>query len=112
MIDDTDESGTPARVATPVSADKSADQKPTGKAADNASQTTPTPAPAASPQTAEKGEPARATSDQAQQQPAPATLGVAELSPEIRTRLRKLEKLEKTYPGTFYGQNRDQVTSK
>lgn len=98
VIDDTDESGTPARVATPVSADKSADQKPAGKTADIVAQTSPTPAATAS-QNAEKGETARAASDQAQQT-SPATSGGAELSPEIRTRLRKLEKLEKTYPGT------------
>ncbi|KAK3364472.1 hypothetical protein B0T25DRAFT_563492 [Lasiosphaeria hispida] len=71
VIDDTDESGTPARVATPVPADKEAQNK-------NAK---------------DMAEPQKEDSGEAVKAPFPT----AELA-SVQVKLRKLEKLEKAYP--------------
>ncbi len=92
VIDDMDDSAAPSRVATPSLADPGKD---TTQAAASASTNS-----AADPEAvAEKRE--TETTDVANQPAnlaptaAPAT---SELPPEVRARLRKLEKLEKTYP--------------
>jgi len=102
VIDD-DDSATPSRVATPVSNDKEAQGNSCGKSADT------TPAAAATGEMAgsqqngvEKADTGVGVAEQAAS-PSVATpaAAVAEPSPEVRARLRKLDKLEKTYPGQY-----------
>jgi hypothetical protein len=96
VIDDTDEFATPARAATPSSS---------GKELENSStQTTDVEASGRSGNTAsQNGDEDGATKgavDPQETVPPTAAPKSAELSPEVSTRLKKLEKLEKTYPGT------------
>ncbi|KAM7213159.1 Golgin IMH1 [Rhypophila decipiens] len=102
VIDETDEAPTPARVATPNPGDK----KTMAKDADNDEK-------AAlladagkkstdSQELGEQGTISQGSTEGSVEQPSrtgsPSTPVTAELSPEIKSRLKKLEKLEKTYP--------------
>ena len=93
MIDDTDEAATPSRVATPLSTEKDAQNKGSDK------QDAAEPHPGG-----EKGEAAKEAIDQPENTgaagQAAAVPTAADLPPEVRIRLRKLDKLEKTYPGS------------
>jgi len=95
VIDDADDSAAPSRVATPALADMSSKETRAGEA----SQATPLAADAPTNGTADApaaGENGEANNAAA----APAAPASVELSPEVRARLRKLDKLEKTYPGS------------
>lgn len=98
VIDDTDETNTPSRVGTPISTDKE------GKAKDPET-------PARNTEPVKEGTDPLQNGDRASVKSAAgqtsrsATLTpstTSELSPEIRVRLRKLDKLEKTYPGSYH----------
>jgi hypothetical protein len=90
VIDDTDDTTTPSRVATPALADK---EGKTGKAIADAAATGATD----SSPNGDNGE----TGAEQPAKTAPTALPVSsDLPPEVRARLRKLEKLEKTYPGS------------
>jgi hypothetical protein len=95
VIDDMDDSAAPSRVATPSVADK--DGKDTTPAAGSA------PANGASegqPAARDSGEAVTTAADQPANPASTATPATTELPTEVRARLRKLEKLEKTYPGS------------
>jgi hypothetical protein len=97
VIDDTDEGSTAAtpRSETPAiptkeSTNGTADKKEAVSESSKESED-------AKPNGEKKSTPAKVTNGEPAAQPPPAA--AVELSPEIRTRLKKLEKLEKTYPG-------------
>ena len=101
VIDDTDETATPSRAATPSLADKElpAHYKGTEKVSDNTASASSAGDGAATQNDSgeragsEKGEMVQPTK---LSNAAPAT----EIPIEVRARLRKLDKLEKTYPGS------------
>lgn len=101
VIDDTDEAPTPARTATPNPADKQAmnkDAENADKASDAAAggkQSTD------SRENGDKGGTPKGSIDQPSRTSSPSTSSIAELPLEIKARLRKLDKLEKTYPGAY-----------
>lgn len=91
VIDDMDDSAAPSRVATPALADKDAK-------AGNSGNDTAQPA-ADAPVNGTTETPAGGGNGDASNTVAAAPT-TSELPPEVRARLRKLEKLEKTYPGS------------
>ena len=86
VIDDMDDSAGPSRVTTPLLADHEKDKTPINSAADTQA-------------VAENGDTEKTgVADQPANLAPTAALITSELPPEVRARLRKLEKLEKTYP--------------
>ncbi len=94
VIDDADDSAAPSRVATPALADMSSKEAKAGESAKDTppAADAPTNGTADAPASGENGEVTGAAA-------APGTPSTFELPPEVRARLRKLDKLEKTYPG-------------
>ncbi|KAK3331159.1 hypothetical protein B0H66DRAFT_91743 [Apodospora peruviana] len=96
VIDEPDETGTPARIATPVSADKKMNNNTPPKdaeaPADSSKDST------ESQQNGGKGDQVNVDSVLSEKSASTAPSGANELSPEVRARLRKLDKLEKAYP--------------
>lgn len=107
VIDDTDDAATPSRAAIPASTDKDARPADSGKNHEKAGAEAPVNGSADSPrngdngENSEAGQPARTGTEQTTK-PASTTppIAASELPPEVRIRLRKLEKLERTYPGS------------
>jgi len=91
VIDDMDDSAAPSRVATPALADKEPKAGSSGK--DTTQPAADAPVNGAT-ETSASGGNGDANSTAA------TTPASFELPPEVRARLRKLEKLEKTYPGS------------
>ncbi|KAK4117806.1 hypothetical protein N656DRAFT_744432 [Canariomyces notabilis] len=95
VIDDADETADPSRAATPPSLDKDSKTGDADKDAEKSAGTAPSNG-VADPPPSEEGREAGATNiGQAAKISLPV---VPNLPPEVRARLRKLEKLEKTYP--------------
>lgn len=92
MIDDTDDTAPPSRVATPASAEKDAKAGGSGKDAGKPASDAPA--------NGDNGEASQSGTEQTANAPLAAPPASSELPPEVRARLRKLEKLEKTYPGS------------
>lgn len=94
VIDETDEAPTPARIATPSLGDK---EKMNDSGKDPATSVDSAAAGKKSTDSQDSGgkaeQPERTTSSPA--------LDTTELSPEVKAKLRKLDKLEKTYPGLW-----------
>lgn len=97
VIDDTDETNTPSRVGTPVSTDKEGKGKDPATPASN---TEPVKEGTDPLQNGDRSSVNRSAAGQTARSGTTTPSTTAELSPEIRVRLRKLDKLEKTYPGS------------
>jgi hypothetical protein len=99
VIDDVDEAAAPSRTSTPSAADKEgtsdSGKQGTSSGTESPANGTDTPASGNNEKTSKDTTNPGASS-------APAANPISELPPEIRARLRKLEKLEKTYPGLPY----------
>jgi hypothetical protein len=96
VIDDTDESTTPARQATPLPEMKGKDPAKDAEKSEDA----PAKDTIDSEQNGEKGNTDKAGTEQSTRASSPADPVATELPAEVRARLRKLDKLEKTYPGS------------
>ena len=97
VIDDTDETATPSRVATPSLADREpqAQQKGTEKVSDNTAS-----ASSAGDGSATQNESGERAGDMVPPTKLSNAAPAVEIPAEVRARLRKLDKLEKTYPGS------------
>ena len=93
VIDDTDETNTPSRVGTPVPNDKEGKGKDAEKMASNTEPVKEGTDPL------QNGDRSSVKSAATSRSATLAPSTTSELSPEICVRLRKLDKLEKTYPG-------------
>lgn len=97
VIDDTDETNTPSRVGTPVST--STDKEGKGKDSEKSTSNTEPVKEGTDPLQNGDRSSVKSAAGQSSRSATLAPSTTAELSPEIRVRLRKLDKLEKTYPG-------------
>lgn len=101
VIDETDEAPTPARTATPNPADKSNMNNDAGNAEKPADTAEEGKKSTDLQENGEKGGIPKGSTEQPSRTGSPSTSSTAELPLEVKTRLRKLDKLEKTYPGTY-----------
>lgn len=99
VIDDADDSTAPSRVATPSLAGKETKAGDAGKGTEQAGAGGPVNGATDAAATGDNGEPNKPAADNAANAASAAAPVASELPPEVRARLRKLDKLEKTYPG-------------
>ncbi|KAL2157942.1 hypothetical protein VTH06DRAFT_4997 [Thermothelomyces fergusii] len=97
VVDDTDDSNGPTRVATPSSVDKDANASGPGNEATKPDAGTPVNEASGDP-AGDNGAASKTSAEIAGRDQPAATPAPSELPPEIRARLRKLERLENTYP--------------
>lgn len=102
VIDDTDETATSTRAATPLSVDKEGKTGDSGKDAGKVAGDAPGNGAADPTPNADNGEADRPDTEQTARVSRGASAASSELPPEVRARLRKLDKLEKTYPGSYH----------
>ncbi|KAK4102827.1 hypothetical protein N658DRAFT_485059 [Parathielavia hyrcaniae] len=98
VIDDADDSAAPSRIATPSSVDKDAKAGDSGKERAQGATDASVSATAGAPPTGSNGEGSNAGKEQLADAAPTAGPSTFDLPPEVRARLRKLDKLEKTYP--------------
>ena len=102
VIDDGDDSTAPSRVATPLLAGKDTKAGDAGKDTEQAGGGAPVNGATNAPATGDNGEANKPATDRAVNAAPAAAPAASELPPDVRVRLRKLDKLEKTYPGLHY----------